>query len=56
MTIGILNRGTMISHGLRQCVILGDPDVLVRKYTNRSSNIIVPKYEYRTHKDYATNY
>ena len=31
-------------------------DVLVRKYTNRSSNIIVPKYGYRTHKDYATNY
>ena len=23
--IGILNRGTMISHELRQCVSLGDP-------------------------------
>ena len=31
-------------------------DVQIREYTNHSSNIIVPKYRYRTHKDYATNY
>ena len=31
-------------------------DVQIRKYANHSSNIIVPKYGYRTYKDYATNY
>ena len=35
----------------------GKKDVVqIRKYTNRASNIIVPKYGYQTHKDYATNY
>ena len=31
-------------------------DVLVSKYTNHLSNIIVPKYGYQTHKDYVINY
>ena len=41
-----------------QCWVVVDmkDEVLVRKYTNGSSNIIVPKYGYRTHMDYATNY